>query len=237
MTPLFPPLQRSTRLRLITDREHYDEVIAKRITAARVSVWIATANLKELRVEAPIGSVARARGRYVSILDTFEDLTKRGVDVRILHATVPSRPFREELARHPRLLRAGLHLRQCPRVHLKIIAVDGGALYMGSANFTGAGLGAKGDGRRNFEMGILTDDEILLDAAQARFQRIWAGAECGACRLRAVCPRPLDVAAAPRREAPAARAARPLPVLGATKPTTPAPTRPRLRRARATIAQ
>ena len=201
MTPLFPPLQRSTRLRLITDREHYDEVIAKRITAARVSVWIATANLKELRVEAPIGSVARARGRYVSILDTFEDLTKRGVDVRILHATLPSRPFREELARHPRLLRAGLHLRQCPRVHLKIIAVDGGALYMGSANFTGAGLGAKGDGRRNFEMGILTDDEILLDAAQARFQRIWSGAECGACRLRAVCPRPLDVVDETRRKA------------------------------------
>jgi phosphatidylserine/phosphatidylglycerophosphate/cardiolipin synthase-like enzyme len=75
---------------------------------------------------------------------------------------------------------------------LKVIAVDGAALYLGSANFTGAGLGAKGDGRRNFEMGILTDDDVLLDATQARFERIWSGKECGACKLRSVCPKPLD---------------------------------------------
>lgn len=83
-------------------------------------------------------------------------------------------------------------MRACPRVHLKMIAIDGELLYLGSANFTGAGLGAKGDGRRNFEMGILTDDEWLLDESQARFDRIWRGAECGACRLRAECPGPLD---------------------------------------------
>jgi phosphatidylserine/phosphatidylglycerophosphate/cardiolipin synthase-like enzyme len=83
-------------------------------------------------------------------------------------------------------------MRRCPRVHLKLIAVDGRALYLGSANFTGAGLGARGEGRRNFEMGILTDDEAMLDAAQERFERIWSGRECGACKLRAICPRPLD---------------------------------------------
>ena len=79
-------------------------------------------------------------------------------------------------------------MRACPRVHLKMIAIDGALLYLGSANFTGAGLGAKGDGRRNFEMGILTDDEWLLDEAQARFDRIWRGAECAGCRLRGECP-------------------------------------------------
>jgi phosphatidylserine/phosphatidylglycerophosphate/cardiolipin synthase-like enzyme len=188
-------LDRTAKIRLIADRAHYDEVVVRAIMRARVSVWIATANLKELRVEAPIGSVARARGRYVSILDTFESLVKKRVDVRILHATPPSRPFREELARHPRLVKSGLQMRQCPRVHLKLIAVDGAALYLGSANFTGAGLGAKGDGRRNFEMGIMTDDEGMLDAAQARFERIWSGRECGACKLRHVCPKPLDGAA------------------------------------------
>jgi phosphatidylserine/phosphatidylglycerophosphate/cardiolipin synthase-like enzyme len=181
-------------VKLVVDRAHYDDIVVRVIAQARVSVWIATANLKELRVEAPIGSVARARGRYVSILDTFETLTRRGVEVRILHGALPSRPFREELARHPKLRKAGLALRQCPRVHLKIIAVDGGSLYLGSANFTGAGLGAKGDGRRNFEMGILTDDDVMLDAAQARFQRIWSGRECGGCKVRHLCPKPLDAA-------------------------------------------
>src|SRR3989442_193415 len=75
---------------------------------------------------------------------------------------------------------------------VSLVVVEGAALYLGSANFTGAGLGAKGDGRRNFEMGILTDDDVLLDAAQARFERIWSGKECGACKLRHVCPKPLD---------------------------------------------
>jgi phosphatidylserine/phosphatidylglycerophosphate/cardiolipin synthase-like enzyme len=74
-----------------------------------------------------------------------------------------------------------------------MIAVDGRRLYLGSANLTGAGLGAKRDGRRNFEMGIVTDDDAMLDLAQERFDRIWRGAECASCRLRRECPKPLDM--------------------------------------------
>jgi phosphatidylserine/phosphatidylglycerophosphate/cardiolipin synthase-like enzyme len=83
-------------------------------------------------------------------------------------------------------------MRQCPRVHLKVIAIDGRLLYLGSANFTGAGLGAKGEGRRNFELGMLTDDDVWLDAVQGRFDRIWSGRECKGCKLRGVCPAPID---------------------------------------------
>ena len=53
-------------------------------------------------------------------------------------------------------------------------------------------LGAKGAGRRNFELGMLTDDDVWLDAAQERFDRIWSGRECKGCRLRGVCPKPID---------------------------------------------
>jgi phosphatidylserine/phosphatidylglycerophosphate/cardiolipin synthase-like enzyme len=188
--------RRRVNLSFIVDRAHYDDVVTGALASARVSVWIGTANLKELHVEALPGTRARARGEYVSILQTFETLADRGVELRILHGGLPSRPFRAELARR-RALAKRLALRRCPRVHLKMIAVDGRALYLGSANFTGAGLGAKGDGRRNFEMGILTDDEAMLDAAQERFERIWSGRECGSCKLRAVCPRPLDTPAPP----------------------------------------
>ena len=65
-------------------------------------------------------------------------------------------------------------------------------VYLGSANWTGAGLGAKGSGRRNFEIGIVTDDAPLLDQLQAMYDRVWSGRECGACKLRDVCPGPLD---------------------------------------------
>jgi phosphatidylserine/phosphatidylglycerophosphate/cardiolipin synthase-like enzyme len=186
------PEPRAAEVRLVADGDHYHAVVADMLPSARVAAWIATANLKELRVEAPIGTRARARGRFVSVLETFAELIGRGVDVRILHGRPASRAFRGALSRWPRL-REKLELRECPRVHLKVVAVDGRALYLGSANFTGAGIGARSDKRRNFELGIVTDDEVLLDQVQERFDRIWSGAECAGCGLRGDCPRPIDV--------------------------------------------
>ena len=187
--------RREARVGLVADIEHYDQVILGALSFARVSVWIGTANVKDIRLEAPVGTRARARGQYQSITERLTDLVRRNVEVRILHGGVPSRPFRESLAKSRELTRPRFEMRHCPRVHLKMIAVDGAYLYLGSANFTGAGLGAKGEGRRNFELGISTDDHLLLDATQARFERIWRGSECGACRMRSECPAPLDTSA------------------------------------------
>jgi phosphatidylserine/phosphatidylglycerophosphate/cardiolipin synthase-like enzyme len=184
--------RRRAAVALVQGRAHYDELVAKIVAGARVSVWIATANVKELRVEAPVGTRARAQGRYVSVMEVFAGLHARGVELRLLHAGLPSRAFREELARRKALASGGLHMRRCPRVHLKMIAVDGASLYLGSANWTGAGLGAKGDGRRNFEAGVLTDDDVLLDEMRATFDGIWSGRECGGCKVRALCPAPID---------------------------------------------
>lgn len=185
---------RTIRAKLLVDGDHYDQLVVKAIGSAQVSVWITTANLKTMMVEAPIGSRARARGKYASFFETLGELARRGVDVCILHASPPSGPLQRELARLAQNA-SGVRMRRCPRVHLKMIAVDGKLLYLGSANLTGAGLGAKGDGRRNFEMGIVTDSESMLDAAQERFDRIWQGRECGSCKMRGECPKPLDMIA------------------------------------------
>ena len=185
---------RAVALDLIEGREHYERVIAA-VVAARVSVWIATANVKELMVEDHRARPGRRRSlkkaAYVSVLAHLDDLAARGVELRLLHAELPSGPFRREIAQHPRLVAGGLALRRCPRVHLKTVIVDGELLYLGSANWTGAGLGAKGASRRNFELGIVTDDGPLLDRVQALYERIWSGGECEGCRLRAECPGPL----------------------------------------------
>jgi phosphatidylserine/phosphatidylglycerophosphate/cardiolipin synthase-like enzyme len=177
---------------LIDGARHYDGVVKGAIFGARFSLWIATANLKDVHVEAPLGTRARARHGYLSITEHFEAQVQQGVEIRILHGAPPSRPFRESLARCRGLVPPRFELRACPRVHLKMIVVDGAYLYLGSANFTGAGLGARGEGSRNFEMGLASDDDVLIDAAQLRFDRIWSGQECGSCRLRARCPMPLD---------------------------------------------
>ena len=58
---------------------------------------------------------------------------------------------------------------------MKTVIVDGAFLYLGSANWTGAGLGAKGEGRRNFELGVVTDDEQYIDHVQAVYEAIWRG--------------------------------------------------------------
>lgn len=211
---------RHVPLRWVEDAAHYD-VITRALERARVSLWIATANLKDMRLEAPIGSVARARRRYVSIAERFAELRARGVELRVLHGGLPSQPFRDSLARREQLSPSHEWLRQCPRVHLKIIAVDGTDLYLGSANLTGAGMGAKGAGRRNFELGVATTDHVLIDAAQRRFDSIWTGRECGSCRVRSSCPRPLDAAAPAAPDSPAARPARTSTAPGRSKPAAP----------------
>jgi phosphatidylserine/phosphatidylglycerophosphate/cardiolipin synthase-like enzyme len=194
--------RRVAGVELISDSQHHDQVL-RAVSEARVSVWIGTANVKDIHLEAPIGTRARARGEYLSITERLTELVRRKVQVRILHGALPSRPFRESLGRSPELVPPRFEMRHCPRVHLKMIAVDGAYLYLGSANFTGAGLGAKGEGRRNFELGVATDDDVLLDVTQARFERIWTGRECGNCRLRSECPAPLDaLPARPPKSAP-----------------------------------
>jgi phosphatidylserine/phosphatidylglycerophosphate/cardiolipin synthase-like enzyme len=192
---------RAIAMELVGGRGHYERVLAA-VLGAKVSVWIATANVKELMVEDH-----RARPAYVSVLGRLDELAARGVELRLLHAELPSRPFREELARHPRLVGGALALRRCPRVHMKAVIVDGELLYLGSANWTGAGLGAKGSGRRNFELGIVTDDALLLDQVQALYEQVWSGGECAGCKLREDCPGPLaELTARPARSPAKTRA-------------------------------
>ena len=191
----FAGAPRSVALELVSGRGHYERVI-RAVLAAHTSVWIATANVKELMVEdgraAPGRRRSLRRSVYVSVLARLDELAARGVELRLLHAEIPSRPFREQIAQHPRLVAGGLALRRCPRVHLKAVVVDGELLYLGSANWTGAGLGAKGAGRRNFEIGIVTSDPPVLDQVQSLYERIWTGGECAACKLRDECPGPLS---------------------------------------------
>jgi phosphatidylserine/phosphatidylglycerophosphate/cardiolipin synthase-like enzyme len=197
--------RRPFALELVGGRGHYERVV-RAVMEARRSVWIATANLKELMVEdaravpgrrRTVRTAGRGARSYRSILEVFDELAGRAVELRILHATPPSRPFRATLSGRPRLLRA-LALRACPRVHFKLVVVDGAFVYVGSANWTGAGLGAKGTGRRNFELGFAGSDDALLDRVQETFDFVWRGSACKGCKLRDVCPAPLDgVATAP----------------------------------------
>ncbi len=182
----------------LSGRALYQRVIRDTVAHARRAVWIATANLKEMLVEAPVGTRARAAGKFIPALELLGMLASRGAEVRLLHAGIPSSAFSRTLVKHRDLVRPGarntaapVELRRCPRVHMKAIVVDGASVYLGSANWTGAGLGAKGDGRRNFEIGFLSNDDLLIDDVQGLFDEVWSGRACGSCRMRDLCPAPI----------------------------------------------
>jgi phosphatidylserine/phosphatidylglycerophosphate/cardiolipin synthase-like enzyme len=168
----------------ISDRAIYDQVIQELVIEADKYVWIATADIKDMYVK---------RGNKMApFLGVLSDMIEKGIAVRLLHAKEPGPNFRKDFDRFPPLIE-GLERMLCPRVHFKSVIVDGKRAYTGSANLTGAGMGAKGDNRRNFESGILTDDPDLVSRIMDQFDQVWIGGHCEPCDRKAYCPDcPLD---------------------------------------------
>ena len=181
-------LDRGTRgeVELIFDRQHLQTVVNEGMLKAQASLDIATADFKFMRIPSSTISTRRAS---MSILAHLVRLAKRGVEIRLLHAGVPSRWVRTELkGDRP----ANLTIRRCPRLHAKAVIVDATAMYFGSANLTGAGLGAKSEHRRNFEWGAWTTSTALIDGVLQQFNMLWEGQWCDSCQRRDVCPVPLE---------------------------------------------
>ena len=166
--------------RFILDRRIYEEAILKLVPGARKRLWIATADIKDMYVERP------CLPTMVPFLHILAESLKRGVEIRLIHAKEPGPAFRRDFGRYPALWR-GMERVLCPRVHFKCIIADGARAYFGSANLTGAGMGAKGENRRNFENGVLTDDSPLVAPLAAQFDTVWRGAYCASCGRRRYC--------------------------------------------------
>lgn len=165
----------------VSDIDHYNSVLA-RVASVRSSLWIGTADIKDLHVK--VGHTSQP------FLAVIAQLIKRGVEVRLIHAKEPGPNFREDFDRYPQLVK-GLERVMCPRVHFKILIFDQSVCYVGSANLTGAGMGMKSSNRRNFEAGILSNDPAILDAAIEEFDKVWRGSECRKCQRKQYCSDPI----------------------------------------------
>jgi len=171
-------------MKLLLDRDIYEVFTAKHLVRATRFVWIATANIK--------GTGLRYQNRFVSFVDLMAILVNRGVSFRIIHAELPSGPFRD---RYEQLdskgqLSAGVEFLHCIRMHAKMFIVDGQVALVGSPNLTGAGIGAKGDHKRNFEIAFLCETEQETEPFMNYFDELWMGAPCPACQRRDLCPAP-----------------------------------------------
>ena len=173
----------SADIELLTGLQLHRNVIQDAVLSAEQYVWIATANLKDMHIP--------SSHSYRPLLETFDHMAGRGVSFRIIHSALPSKPFRATLERFSRLTSGALELQICPRSHWKMVIVDGRFAYVGSANFTGAGLGAKSEKSRNHEVGITSNDSELVRKLIDLFDTFWIGSYCHDCALRMDCPDPI----------------------------------------------
>jgi phosphatidylserine/phosphatidylglycerophosphate/cardiolipin synthase-like enzyme len=163
---------------IITDTDIYNKVLLDKVPKANEFVWLGTSDLKDLHVE--------KNGSMVSFLEILADLAKKKVSIRLIHAKEPGPLFRRDFDKYPILIH-GMERILCPRVHFKSVVVDGQFAYTGSANLTGAGMGAKSKNRRNFEAGLITTDKAFIEKIMDQFDSVWMGKHCGDCGRKKYC--------------------------------------------------
>ena len=150
-TPLKSPAANLSEFTYISNEAHYDQVI-ECIKAVKKTLWIGTADIKDLYVKDVRGTKP--------LLEVLSDLVKRRVEIRLIHAKEPGPAFRQDFDKYPTLIES-MERVLCPRVHFKIIVFDLKAVYVGSANLTGAGLGMKGENTATSKPGFSAPIETL----------------------------------------------------------------------------
>lgn len=168
-------------IRFITNEQLNSEVLEK-VQKAESFVWIGTADIKDLHIH--------YRGGVDSFLRILDDLVRRKIAVRLLHAKEPGPNFRKSFDKYPMLWDC-MERQLCPRVHFKHIIIDDKLAYSGSANLTGAGLGIKSPYTRNFEAGFITSDQQVIEEVMKQFDEVWMGKFCKTCRRKSFCGDPI----------------------------------------------
>jgi len=169
---------------LLLNRDIYSVFLQPNLPAAKRFVWIVTADIKDLHIE--------AGGSFKPLLHVLDDLVRRGVSVRLMHAKEPGPRFRDDFDQCSALISSELFDRiLCPRIHTKTVVVDGQLAFVGSANLTGAGIGAKHDDKRNFEAGFMFDDANQIQTLMNWIDALYLGEHCKTCRRREFCPDPI----------------------------------------------
>lgn len=161
----------------IQNQAHY-ELLIKQVAEVKHTLWIGTADLKDLYV--------KHESTAIPFLAMLDKKIKQGVSIRLIHAKEPGPNFRKDFDKYPTLWN-GMERSLCPRVHFKLMIFDLQTAYIGSANLTGAAFGMKNEKNRNFEAGIYTDLPDLVEAAITQFDEVWMGVHCKKCGRKEFC--------------------------------------------------
>lgn len=169
---------------LLLNEKIYQQVICEHLPKAKRFIWFVTADIKDMYIDID--------GKYRPLIEWIANFVDNGVAVRLIHAKEPGVNFRKDFDRFAHLLDNDLFERiLCPRVHTKAIIFDGHTAFVGSANMTGAGLGAKHKDKRNFEAGVIFDDAAKVRELMDWVDDLYLGNHCINCRRREFCPDPI----------------------------------------------
>ena len=166
----------------VSNSDHYTRIL-DHSKDVKHTLWIGTADIKDAYID--------VNGEKMPFLKLMAQLIRKGVEIRLIHAKEPGPAFREDFGKYP-VLYDRLERVLCPRVHFKMFVFDCKEVYIGSANLTGAGIGMKAEGTRNFEAGILTDDPEIVEQAMNQFDDVWIGKMCKGCKRREFCSDPIS---------------------------------------------
>ncbi len=147
-------------LQYIKNEQHYTFFI-EAIRQARRTIWIGTADIKDLYIKE--GKDA------VPLLKLLEQKVKEGVEVRLIHAKEPGQNFRDDFDKYP-LLWSRMERVLCPRVHFKLLIFDLKQAYIGSGkrlstNLTVCGWGfpvRPVNGKSFVWIGLLVNNKLKL---------------------------------------------------------------------------
>ena len=165
--------------KIILNEKHF-EVIRDMIPAAKKELLIATADLKNFTSYYNDD----ANDRY-SFTDELITLSQKGVIIKLIYNRMTSN-FSDE---YQSIIQKenNFQLMQCNRNHQKIVMTDREIVYLGSANYTGAGLGGKSVRKRNFETGILVTEHDLINELADNFNKIFTKGYCADCHFNDDC--------------------------------------------------
>lgn len=175
----------SDETRLITNENHYQEVI-QRICSASSSIRIMTADFKRFNLK-PTGKQGKGYKNGTPFIKYLMTKAIQGVSVQLI-CSDPSKSFDDERKEYYRQMSPKLfEYRKCIKNHAKVVIIDDFYAYIGSANVTPAGIGQGIFTPGNFEAGILTRDKDIVSAVKSLFSVVWEGKNCPNCHREHDC--------------------------------------------------
>ena len=165
---------------ILYNRELYSAIIEEGILKAERSIIITTANLKNIYI--PL-----SKRNTKSLVEVLIEMASNDVYIEIIHASLPSRGFQNEAERKDLWKNPNIHFFHCPRMHFKTVIIDEKWIYLGSANLTGAGFGAKSENKRNFELGFASAEKDLINNVSSQVKKISENEYCSACYYKKNC--------------------------------------------------